>query len=42
VLRVPADVHKVGAGGQADQDPAGVPVHDLLADLLTTTTGQDA
>ena len=31
-LRVPADDHQVGAGGQADQRPARVAVHDLLAD----------
>ena len=28
----PADHHQVGAGGQAEQRPAGVAVHDVLAD----------
>ena len=32
MLDVPADDHQVGAGGQADQGPARVTVHDILAD----------
>ena len=33
VRRVPSDHDEIGAGGQADQRPGRVAVHDILGDL---------
>jgi len=46
VLGVPADDHQVGAGGQADQGPARMTVHDIGADryvrVLLPPVGQQS
>ncbi len=39
VAGAPADDHQVGAGGQADQGPARVAVHDLLTDVHAGVLG---
>jgi hypothetical protein len=39
VAGAPADDHQVGPGGQADQRPARVTVHDLLTDLYAGVLG---
>ena len=39
VAGAPADDHQVGPGGQADQRPARVAVHDLLTDLHAGVLG---